>query len=188
MPSGEQKLITAIANVYNCTFLKTRSGEPYTLGQIINAEISVQEVIFNATEFRNGIACRFQKSASPHARIGNGKISIPKEDAKLIRIADIVAASSCFPGGFEPLAFPGDFVWPNNKVPPAVQAAVEKRLPGDKTVAIMDGGIYDNQGISSLLLSDDRKKSDPLGMFIISDVDVHNDNLFPYPQKTRSSV
>ncbi|MEO0431595.1 MAG: patatin-like phospholipase family protein [Cyanobacteria bacterium J06656_5] len=187
VPSGEQKLITAIANVYDRTFLKTSSGKPYTLGQIIDSKISVQEVVFNATEFRNGIAFRFQKSASPQARIGNGKISILKEDAKLIRIADIVAASSCFPGGFEPLAFPGDFVWPDNEVPDTVQTAVEKRLPGDKTIAIMDGGIYDNQGISSLLLSDDRKKSEPLGMFIISDVDVPNDNLFPYPQKTRSS-
>jgi hypothetical protein len=71
----------------------------------------LQEVIFNATEFRTGIAFRFQYCANKKGKIGNGNISIDRSDAADIRIADIVAASSCFPGGFEPLAFPGDFNW-----------------------------------------------------------------------------
>ena len=206
VPSGEQKFITAIANVYDRTFLRMRSGAPYTLGQIMEADIPVKEVIFNATEFRTGVAFRFQKSENIYARIGNGNVYIPREDAKHIRIADIVAASSCFPGGFEPLSFPTDFVWPDNQVPESVTTAINKEFSDDeitiqngelniekkpditdKAVAIMDGGIYDNQGIASLLLPDDRKHPEELGMFIISDVDSKNENLFSYPEKQNSS-
>lgn len=204
VPSGERKFITAIANVYADTFLKQPNGEAYTFGQIMDADIPVKEVTFNATEFRTGIAFRFQRSENINARIGNGNISIPKEEAKKIRIADIVAASSCFPGGFEPMAFPDDFAWPNNQVPATVRAAIQKKpstegqenppdyapaanLTRDDVVALMDGGIYDNQGISSLLLADERQQSEELGLFIISDVDRANDDLFPYPQSRKSS-
>jgi len=204
VPSGERKFITAIANVYADTFLKKSDGTTYTFGQIIDANIPVKEVTFNAIEFRTGIAFRFQKSASPKARIGNGRLFIPLEEAKKIRIADIVAASSCFPGGFEPMAFPDDFAWPNNQVPASVRAAIQKKRPPnspenrpdyapaanltrDDVVALMDGGIYDNQGISSLLLADERQHAEELGLFIISDVDRTNDDLFPYPKSQKSS-
>jgi predicted acylesterase/phospholipase RssA len=120
-PPRERKLITAMANVYANTFLQDADGNPYTLGQILDADIPVKEVAFNTTEFRTGVAFRFQKSAKNTALIGNGNVSIALEDAKKIRVADIVAASSCFPGGFEPLAFPQDFVWPQNQVPATVQ-------------------------------------------------------------------
>ncbi|NJK52252.1 MAG: patatin-like phospholipase family protein [Leptolyngbyaceae cyanobacterium SU_3_3] len=94
-----------MANVYADTFLKSPQGIPYTLRTILDSKISVEEIAFNATEFRTGVAFRFQKSTNDSALIGNGNVSIPKESAKDIRLADIVAASSCFPGGFEPMDF-----------------------------------------------------------------------------------
>ncbi|ELS01782.1 putative esterase of the alpha-beta hydrolase superfamily [Xenococcus sp. PCC 7305] len=186
--SKRQDLITSVADVYAETFFKKENGEAYLFGEILEAEILVEEVTFNATEFRSGIAFRFQSSAS--GRIGNGKISIPKAAASKIRIADIVAASSCFPGGFEPLAFPDDFHWIENKIPTEITERVAKT--GQGAIALMDGGVFDNQGIGSILLAEKRKspgKDDSkLDMFIISDVDQKLDSLFEFPEKIRQNI
>ncbi|MEM6518731.1 MAG: patatin-like phospholipase family protein [Cyanobacteria bacterium P01_C01_bin.70] len=202
---GGRKLITSLANVYARTFLADSKDRPYTFGQILDADnIGVTEISFNATEFRTGLAFRFQKTFSKGARIGNGNVFIDREDAKKIRLADIVAASSCFPGGFEPLAFPQDFKWPDQNVLARVTTAMA--IPPDQqpkyscgtceeseapvltnTVALMDGGIYDNQGIGSLLLADGRKSNGLPDLIIISDTDPTDDNIFPYPKKTLSS-
>ena len=172
---GFQNLITSIADVYDeHLFSGDRFGmfwEPPT--------IPLQEMIFNATEFRTGIDFRFQKSRSKKAKIGNGNVEITREEAQKIRLADIAAASSCFPGGFEPLAFPLDFRWPDNIIPPSLQQKFAKALP------LMDGGIYDNQGIAAAKLAIDRRKK-KIGLFIISDTDTKRDDIFPYPAPMKS--
>lgn len=175
---AQPDLIVAVAHVYAETFFRSGDGSTHLFGEILDADIDIEELAFNATEFRHGIAFRFQKSAK--GRIGNGRISITKEDAAKIRLADIVAASSCFPGGFEPLAFPDDFVWPGGAIPEEIERSVAKR--GEGPIALMDGGIYDNQGIESLLLADERGDTD-LDMFIISDVDQPSDDMYPFPEK-----
>lgn len=186
--SGRTDLITAAAQVYAETFLQNPNDKPYRFGDILNAQIPLEEVIFNATEFRTGIAFRFQCSSNNNhfkGRIGNGNISIPKSDAIDIRIADIVAASSCFPGGFEPLAFPNDFNWSNEEILNNVREKVYKNHSQD--IPLMDGGIYDNQGIESLYLADKRKKF-LLDLFIFSDVDQQSDgNLYHFPPKLEIS-
>ena len=48
-----------------------------------------------------------------------------------VKLGDAVAASSCVPGLFEPVAFPG--------------------LYPDTTVELVDGGVHDNQGVASLI-------------------------------------
>lgn len=190
VPSGKRKLILSMANVYADTFLNCPNGNPYTLRKILESNISVQEITFNTTEFRTGIAFRFQKSISPKAHIGNRHVYISQESAKDIRLADIVAASSCFPGGFEPIEFPQDFAWPHNIVPDDVYASISGNKSGNKyfnSLALMDGGIYDNQGIDSLLLPDTRKGTESIGLLIISDVDPAQNELFPYPKNELSS-
>ncbi|MCX6121907.1 MAG: patatin-like phospholipase family protein [Ignavibacteriales bacterium] len=169
---GFEDLITSIADVYDA---KLFSGDRFELFWQKPA-IHLQEIIFNATEFRTGIDFRFQKSRNDKGRIGNGNVSISLEDAQKIRLADIAAASSCFPGGFEPLAFPQDFQWPDNVIPQSLKEKFIKALP------LMDGGIYDNQGIDAALLAIKRHKTD-IGMFIISDTDKKNENLFAYPER-----
>ncbi len=175
---ARHNLIVALAHVYAETFFRASDGSTHLFGEILNADMDIEELAFNATEFRHGLAFRFQKSAK--GRIGNGRISITKEDAAKIRLADIVAASSCFPGGFEPLAFPDDFVWPGGTIPKDVERSVAKR--GEGPIALMDGGIYDNQGIESLLLADERRDTD-LDMFIISDADQPSGDLYPFPEE-----
>lgn len=179
LPSGRTDLITAAAQVYAETFLQKADGTPYRFGEILQANISLEEVIFNSTEFRYGIGFRFQRSTSPDARIGNGNISISKTEAADIRIADIVAASSCFPGGFEPLAFPRDFCWSTPAIFDRVKQRVFKNFSTE--IALMDGGIYDNQGAYALWLANDRSKH-KLDMFVISDVDQQKKGLYEFPK------
>ncbi|MGD8452540.1 MAG: patatin-like phospholipase family protein [Phycisphaerae bacterium] len=173
---GEKRrdIIVALAEVYSTDFLADEHGQPYQFEKIQTAQTALRAAIFNATEFRQGGAFRFQSAPGTQARIGNRYVNIPKDEAGHIRLGDIVAASSCFPGGFEPIAFPDDFGWPEGKIPPAVR----QRFP--KPVALMDGGIYDNQGIESLLYADDRDPAD-LGLFIISDVDRQPEDIYPMP-------
>jgi len=169
-------LITAFATVYDGRLLNGKRFGVFWDGKPNH----LKEIIFNATEFRTGIAFRFQKSLHPSAKIGNGNISLLVETAKLIRLADIAAASSCFPGGFEPIAFPNDFEWPDNRIPDELQEFVQHPIP------MMDGGIFDNQGIDSVILAinhDDKE----IGAFFISDTDPSPDDLFPYPNEPRTS-
>lgn len=75
----------------------------------------LDEICVNSTEFTNGLPFRFQ--SSPPAGISPGlvgnkfiffrKSGIPQ--SRQIKLADILASSSCFPSGFEPLIFPEDY-------------------------------------------------------------------------------
>lgn len=147
-------------------------------GEFFDSPIHIGELIFNATDFRCGLPFRFQKSRNPRARIGNGKHWMPKEIAREMRLADVVAASSCFPGGFEPIGFPHDFAWEDRK---SVLTALSAE-PGEPTFAeplpLMDGGVADNQGLGSLRVALDRREREdqpPIGLVLISDADAPND-------------
>ncbi|HVE85966.1 MAG TPA: patatin-like phospholipase family protein [Myxococcales bacterium] len=149
-----RNLITNASEVYD----QLLGGAQF--GALLDNSGHLEEVIFNATELQTGIDFRFQKTLSPNARIGNKNVYITKEVARQLRLADIVAASSDFPGGFEPLEFPADFVFPG---PVPEMPKIPERL------AIMDGGIYDNQGTEALLL--ERQERTELDAVIISDTD-----------------
>lgn len=169
-----KNVITSVADIYD---RKLFSGERF--GLFWNkTKIHLKDLIFNSTEFRTGIDFRFQKSDSEQAKIGNHNIEISVYDAMPIRLGDIAAASSCFPAGFEPLAFPQDFQWPENKIP--VQLA--ERFP--KPLPLMDGGIYDNQGIEAALLAIERRKrkEKDFSLFIISDTDQKKPDIYRYPK------
>jgi len=147
-------------------------------GEFFDRPIHIGELIFNATDFRCGLPFRFQKSRNPRARIGNGKHWMPQTIACQMRLADVVAASSCFPGGFEPIGFPHDFVWDD-------RAAVLKALSDDsgeqtfvEPLPLMDGGVADNQGLGSLRVALDRREKEdqpPIGLVLISDADSPSD-------------
>src|SRR5215203_784661 len=110
-PSGstDLSLIRSAAKSYADSLFGKRTFE-----QLINSASTdgrFQELIFNATEFRQGNSFRFRASADKTVFIGNQNFAVPKEVAAEIHLADIVAASSCFPGAFEPIRFPDDFYW-----------------------------------------------------------------------------
>lgn len=162
----QRKVIVAAAQVYDELLFKDAR-----LGQL-DGTSHLQEIIFNATEMRTGVAFRFLKSRISGARIGNGNVWIDPVVAANLRLADIAAASSCFPGGFEPIVLPDDF-----KDAPAGLLRTGKNVAVRPSIALMDGGIVDNQGIGSLLLADDRDRLRSIGLFIISDTTQINEEM-----------
>ena len=164
--SRSRTLITALAQVYREAYFARYYGDPeFGIFWDDETEIHLKEIIFNATEFKTGIAFRFQKSEF-RSIIGNGKVWLSEEHARRIRMSDIMAASSCIPGGMEPMMFPQDFHWPDDEIPtrgqgkrPYCDRVVEdlEKGFGISSVALMDGGVYDNQGISSVMLTLARK-------------------------------
>lgn len=156
-------------------------------------EIHLKEICFNATEFNFALPFCFYKTENnnkKHENIGNRKIYIPLEVAKEIRFADIIAASSCFPFGFEPINFPDDFIYADAKNLKDASLLPKYAFDGDKIeypIGLMDGSVYDNQGIDAVVASERRMKqyhderqafrSDDLkavDLFILSDVSSPN--------------
>ena len=158
-----------------------------TFGVILNDQTShLREASFNATEFRTANYFRFQRSASTQARIGNGNLVVRREVAEMIRLADIAAASSCFPSAFEPLRFPDDFLW--SKKLEEVRSALGDSFK--ECVPLMDGGIYDNQGVDSIVRAYARQNDEnKIGLVIISDTNQRDPSLFDFaPKKKRGWV
>jgi predicted acylesterase/phospholipase RssA len=147
-----------------------------------------KELIFNTTEFRIGNSFRFQRSQSAGAVIGNGKIPVPPDVADEARLADILAASSGFPGAFEPIRFPDDFHWPVGTSLDDIRRRlgdVFKNEQGeDISVPLMDGGIYDNQGLESIELAS-RREGTELDLIIVSDTNQRDDSIYESPNKER---
>ncbi|HEU0013859.1 MAG TPA: patatin-like phospholipase family protein [Longimicrobium sp.] len=166
-------LIRAAADVYDRPdFLRGRH-----LGEVLAAPgLPLEEVIFNTTEFHTGLDFRFRRSANPKSIIGNWNFRVPPAVAQHVRLADVVAASSCFPGGFEPIVFPQQFRWPDAY---PLQAAVDD-LGADFRggLPLMDGGVYDNQGVESLEYAFDKR---PDTTFVISDVSARNTSMYDVP-------
>lgn len=112
-PAKEQNIINAFALAYN--ELLFHNATVATLKH--NPDSHLEEVCFNTTEFRNGLLFRqsvkLKEDLNPLDNIyflyGNYKLNLKHEVADYLHIADLLAASSCFPGGFEPLVFPDDF-------------------------------------------------------------------------------
>lgn len=172
IPSCRWDVITACAQVYDEKFFAGKRFEVFWE----DPPMPLTDLTFNSTEFRNAIAFRFQ--TRKNGLIGNGKVFISPAQARQIRLADIAAASSCFPGGFEPLNFPDDFAWPDT--PEGTAALKELQAKEWAPLPLMDGGVYDNQGMGSLILDDSRR--DDFGVFIFSDTDPRKDDLYRLPK------
>ncbi len=183
LPGARRTLAVSIAKAWDVLYFKGRRFEIFWRPEPV---IHLEEITFNATDFKNGISFRFQKSAG-RARIGNGKVSITDEQAQRIRMADIMSASSAIPGGVEPLAFPQDFAWPGDDGGVAareeIQASLREQVKTD-TIPLMDGGAYDNQGIDSVLLAEQRRLrrgQSALGLFVICDTRLRTDTFYTMP-------
>lgn len=127
---------------------------------------SLTNVCFNSTEFSFGLIFRFQNTGV----FGNGPLRSKELNAikYQVQLGDIVASSSCFPMGFEPLVFPDDYI--KDQDTPAYKAL--KALDDYKDgVGIMDGGIADNQGINSMVKISQRSAvKDHFNLLIVNDV------------------
>lgn len=166
-------LIRAAADVYarDDLFGDRRFGE------VLGADgLQLTDAVFNSTEFHTGLDFRFRASDDPYVILGNNNYRLKRAVAQHVRLADIVAASSCFPGGFEPLVFPQQFRWPAEY--PLDAALNDLGTDFDRGLPLMDGGIYDNQGAETL--AETYAKS-PDVTLLISDVDTQDSDIYNVP-------
>ncbi|MES2063460.1 MAG: patatin-like phospholipase family protein [Bacteroidota bacterium] len=188
-PTGSQgkqrNLINAFAMAYDELMFEHRE-----MGVYWPAKSSGYEVCFNTTEFYRGLSFRFQTSGKKDnfQVIGNNylKFDIKKlETLKKIKLGDVLASSSCFPIGFEPIVYPRDFshaALSSDELCEAIQYENYKEEihhlsdPDDALYAfgLMDGGVTDNQGLKSVMLADQKRqkraKPDPFDLIIVTDV------------------
>ena len=145
--------INAFAMVYN-KFTNQRSFVDLD-DAIENKTTHLERLIINATDFNTGLTFRFQNTRGNRFYFGNKPLEQKyKPYYNQIKLGDALAASSAFPGGFEPILFPHDFT-----------SVEDENL---HAISLMDGGIIDNQGTSSFLSSEVFSKK--VDLFFISDV------------------
>ncbi len=157
-----KNLINAFAEQYEEHFTKGA-----TLADLSNMKSHLKSVVFNATEFTNAINFRFRNPDS-RLRTGNDAFRIPTAVSKEIKLSDIIASSSCFPGGFEPLLWPNDYVHEDSILLKALKEKNDEK--NIQATGIMDGGIYDNQGVESIMMYKNGLERPYFDLIIVSDV------------------
>ncbi|MGX1928333.1 patatin-like phospholipase family protein [Flagellimonas sp. 2504JD4-2] len=162
-PHKKRSLINAFALTYAEMSLFQGSFENFNAREIKQLE----HVCFNATDFSFGLTYRFQNTGyfgnNPLFKNNQKEINAIRDK---VQLGDVIASSSCFPVGFEPLIFPDDY-FKNHKDPTYKNLKqLDDFIDG---VGIMDGGIADNQGIGSMMLINNRMKGE-LNLIIVNDV------------------
>ena len=165
-PTKNRNTINAFAKAYQSMAFDGLTFDVFT----DNPNRTLEEVCFNASELENGRAFRFQTDGKveTHEILGNRYLRVKDNNSKCVkklRLGDIMAASSCFPAGFEPMVFPDDFAEDEDhkkELTEQLQSAKnydwEDYITFAGSVALMDGGITDNQGIEGLKLANERRK------------------------------
>lgn len=158
-----RNIINAFAEIYD---------EHYTFGKTLeefrHLDSHLEALVYNSTEFNNGLNFRFRNKGKFN---GSARVIVPYAVAVEIKLSDVLASSSCFPGGFEPMLWPNDFVH-------ADSINLEKHAKNNRTVGLMDGGIYDNQGIESVLKYNSKVGEPYFDLVIVSDVSSPNMSSF----------
>lgn len=144
-------LIQVLAKVYDDVFFHDAK-----FGEILDliSWDGIHHFSVDATDFELGMPFRFQATdrivtqgrREEYGVIGNSRHKIEREAAREIRLADIMAATSCFPLVFEPLTYPDDFVFGDSSM---------KATQDATSYVLMDGGLVDNQGIDPALHAED---------------------------------
>lgn len=204
-PGKNRNLINAFAIAYDkMLFSESEFGMLNNFGTNTANNRHIEQVCVNSTEFANGLSFRFQSThKNPNVKrglLGNHFINIGDDTvANKLKLGDILAASSCFPGGFEPLIYPHDFMHESLTVPQLKDALNYRDNPftseentedigqsqgskKDNEFGLMDGGIADNQAIGSLHLAGKRKNSKPFDLLLITDVTSYFINAYSTPE------
>ena len=164
-----KNLINVFAEQYDQAFTNGAS-----MGVFDKMNSHLEAVVFNSTEFENAVNFRFRNGGWSYS--GNFYNRIPANQLREVKLSDVMATSSCFPGGFEPMCWPDDFVHAQS---PNLEALAAKNAAADVSpLGIMDGGIYDNQGIDSILRYKENSEQPYFDLIVLSDV--ASPNMKPY--------
>ena len=164
-------LVMQLSKVYDKLFFH---GEKYgsILSYILNSQNNIHHYAVCATDFNNGRPFHFYASREIEVegrtieqfKIGHQGCSIDPFIAEKLNISDLLAASSCFPGVFEPFIYPDDFCIEDKQV---------VRALSNSSFSLMDGGVVDNQGIEAIVKLDHEYREAArvnIDMVIVSDV------------------
>lgn len=161
-PHKKRSLINAFALTYAEMDIYKGSFELFENTQSDH----LKQVCFNATDFSFGLPFRFQNTGN----FGNKPLhnsQIKKMQYKT-QLGDIVASSSCFPLGFEPIVYPDDYYKDQKDTDYKALKSLERFIDG---IGIMDVGITDNQGIGSMMnISKQSSRKRALDLIIVNDV------------------
>jgi len=168
----------SLINAFSLVYFEKLEDNTFSL--LFDKGSHLKEIIFNATEFSYGLPFRLQRCEQKEdefgfAFLGNRQVNMPHEAITEIRLADVIAASSCFPLGFEPINFPDDFKHDNSPTLDSLKESYKSDRWGEKCefpIGLMDGGIVDNQGIDSVIWAEERmsKYKDELKELVSDDV------------------
>ena len=181
-----------LINAFSLEYDKLLKQREFSLFSNRDNNPHLEEICVNSTEFTNGYAFRFQSQDSTqklrNGRIGNEYIYFNETGmsaAKKIKLADILASSSCFPSGFEPMIFPhdyttatltkaelvnglsfktNDFTLPSNDYN-NTDFLKDENFKKELQFGMMDGGVADNQAIEAFMRADDRRERVGLPIF-----------------------
>jgi len=161
-PYKRKNIINAFAELYDETLL---DGRTMSVFDDLNKS-HLEYVCFNGTEFLRGYRFRFHAGKEVRT-FGSNDIRISNKMHSDFRLGDIMAASSGFSGGFEPISIPDDFMPADSDTH---KNLTEKLKTKGGPVGIMDGGIHDNQGVSSIETYQEYKKVKDFDLILFSDV------------------
>ena len=203
--AGNEKrrnLINAFAKVYDRVLFE---GETFARFRD-KTHVQNFEVCFNSTEFYRGLSFRFQTEGMGNKNeiTGNKYLHFDvlyPDVLDALKLADILAASSCFPMGFEPIVYPEDFTYEDSSgvlTKDALLQAMacenyqEEKKPLKVSFGLMDGGITDNQGLYSVMLADKKRRSrivpTPFDLIIVTDVGSYFIDAYRVPEEETESV
>lgn len=178
-PEKSRNLINAFAMIYDRDLF--REGLFGLLFETPDhGKFYIDEHCANTVELNSGINFRFSNKGVIGNTFLKGRGKAEHKDAlHNIKLGDILAASSCFPGGFEPILYPKDFssaALDTATLGRAFKEIPHFNIPGKKSgnagvsMGFLDGGIDDNQGIYAFLKSNDRKRTHKFDLFLSCDV------------------
>lgn len=183
-------LIRCAAETYRGKLLGKRSGSDGKESDWLIQDLldgmserkTFRDLIFNSSEFRSGNNFRFRLSTERTLVYGNRNTAIKKEVGNQVELADVIAASSCFPGVFEPMRFPDDFRFSDRS---KVTQPFRTNDFSFNSISLMDGGILDNQGLYGMTVSYE-KPPQPFELLIVSDTSSRDDLIYDFDLEPRS--
>jgi len=191
-PYKTRNLINAFAIAYDKFLFKEA-----TFGELFpNKQGAVPEICANATEFSNGMQFRFQNVGVRGNQFLHFKTSTILQQLKL---ADILAASSCFTVGFEPIVYPADFHYTGlDKKAMEDDIEQDSRFSPEKDdnegkapcFNLMDGGIDDNQGVGAFMLAEGRMQTaNGFGyhLYLACDVSSNYSPGYTFPEENKTA-
>ena len=188
-----RNLINACSLAYDKYFFEGAEIGDMAADQIHNPVSHLEEVCFNTTEFIHGllfpqqVKLKKDSESDPFFFYGNFITHLSPDVSNKIKLGDIVAASSCFPAGFEPFIFPSDFAHDKLTLDqlrnglhlePQKDDLHEREFLKESTFGLMDGGITDNHGLESMMQADRRRQEGKTSfrhfdLMLVNDVSSH---------------